>query len=210
MLYRTDDGGASWQSITGDLPADDFTRVIRCDPERPGLLYCGTETGAYASLDDGGTWTRMNDATERWSRLPAVPVYDLRVHRGDLVAATHGRSFWILDDLTPLRRATAWSAPALVAPRPTVRTLPQVGWDPWTGPQKTYQIGSLGVEATFVEHESAGDGRREFLDSGSPRPRGALIYYWLPEGCRSACDPHRRPERAPGPPVRERCHGRRR
>ncbi|MDE0222309.1 MAG: hypothetical protein OXJ90_23800 [Spirochaetaceae bacterium] len=199
MLYRTDDGGASWQSIIGDLPADDFTRVIRCDPERPGLLYCGTETGAYASLDDGGSWTRMNDATERWSRLPAVPVYDLRVHQGDLVAATHGRSFWILDDLTPLRRATAWSAPALVAPRPTVRTLPQVGWDPWTGPQKTYQIGSLGVEATFVEHERAGDGRREFLDSGSPRPRGALIYYWLPEGSRTASirivDPSGRPVR---------------
>ena len=144
------------------------------------------ETGAYASLDDGASWTRMNDATERWSRLPAVPVYDLRVHQGDLVAATHGRSFWILDDLTPLRRATAWSAPALIPPRPTVRTLPQVGWDPWTGPQQTYQIGSLGVEATFVEHERAGDGRRDFLDSGSPRPRGALLYYWLPEGYRSA------------------------
>ena len=199
MLYRTDDGGASWKSIIGDLPAGDFTRVIRCDPERPGLLYCGTETGAYASLDDGGSWTRMNDATERWSRLPAVPVYDLRVHQGDLVAATHGRSFWILDDLTPLRRATAWSAPALIAPRPTVRTLPQVGWDPWTGPQKTYQIGSLGVEATFVEHERAGDGRREFLDAGSPRPRGALIYYWLPEGSRTASirivDPSGRPVR---------------
>ena len=187
LLYRTADGGASWQGIASDLPADDFTRVIRCDPERAGLLYCGTETGAYVSLDDGGSWTRINDATERFSRLPVAPVYDLRVHQGDLVAATHGRAFWILDDLTPLRRAADFAHAALLQPRPTVRTLHQVGWEPWTSPQKTYQIGSLGVEATFIDHPTEdGGSRREFLDSGSPRPRGALLYFWLPEGCRSA------------------------
>ena len=189
LLYRTADGGASWRPITGGLPADDFTRVIRCDPQRPGLLYCGTETGVYVSLDDGAAWTRANDAAEAHNRLPVAPVYDLRVHRGDLVAATHGRSFWILDDLTPLRSAAAGpvSAPALLTPRPAVRTLQQVGWDPWVGPQKTYQIGSLGVEATFVEHRLPGGGsRREFLDAGSPRPRGALIYYRLPAECGAA------------------------
>ena len=187
LLYRTADGGASWRSIAGGLPEDDFTRVIRCDPQRPGLLYCGTETGVYVSLDDGAAWTRANEAAEPGSRLPVAPVYDLRVHRGDLAAATHGRSFWILDDLTPLRHAGGCSAPALLPPRDPVRTLHQVGWDPWTGPQKTYQIGSLGVEATFVEHLLPGGGsRREFLDAGSPRPRGALIYYRLPDGCRAA------------------------
>ena len=186
LLYRTDDGGASWRSIAGGLPADDFTRVIRCDPQRPGLLYTGTETGVYASLDDGATWTRANQTAEAHG-LPVAPVYDLRVHRGDLVAATHGRSFWILDDLTPLRAAAGGSGHALLTPRPAVRTLHQVGWDPWVGPQKTYQIGSLGVEATFVEHRLPGGGsRREFLDAGSPRPRGALIHYRLPEGCRTA------------------------
>ena len=186
MLYCTTDNGDSWECITGDLPAHEFTRVIRCDPERPSLLYCGTETGAYVSLNNGCSWTRMNDATERWSRLPAVPVYDLRIHQGDLVAATHGRSFWILDDLTPLRHIDDWSTAVLVPPRNTIRTLPQVGWDPWAGPQKTYQIGSLGVDATYVlEHGHTRESRRMFLDSGSPRPRGVLIYFWLPANVKS-------------------------
>ena len=105
----------------------------------------------------------------------------------------------------------AESAPALVAPRPTVRTLPQVGWDPWAGPQKIAHIGSLGIEeAIFRQHVRAGDGRREFLGSASLRPQG---------GADSAADyrnagtmplgrgPHRGLKRAHVPPVRERRCG---
>ena len=75
----------------------EITRVIRSDAVRPGLLFVGTETGIFYSLDDGQHWTRMRGG------LPVAPVYDLKIKEADLVAATHGRSFWILDDITPLR-----------------------------------------------------------------------------------------------------------
>ena len=109
-LYRTADYGETWREITGSgsgdlaIPADDFTRVIRADPGCPGVLYAGTETGLYASLDDGATWRRWR------SNFPVTPVYDLKVEGTDLVVATHGRSFWILDDLTPLHREAAAGA----------------------------------------------------------------------------------------------------
>ena len=104
-LYKTTDYGERWQAITGSgdlaIPADDFTRVIRADPHCPGVLYAGTETGLHVSLDDGATWRRWR------SNFPVTPVYDLKVEGTDLVVATHGRSFWILDDLTPLHQAAA-------------------------------------------------------------------------------------------------------
>ena len=107
-LYRTADYGKRWQAITGSgdcaIPPDDYTRVIRADPGCPGVLYAGTETGLYVSLDDGATWRRWR------SNFPVTPVYDLKIEGTDLVIATHGRSFWILDDLTPLHREAAEKA----------------------------------------------------------------------------------------------------
>ena len=94
------DGGRSWKSINGDLPGDEITRVVRADPVAKGLLFVGTETGIHFSLDDGASWPRMPGG------LPVVPVYDLKLKDTDLVAGTHGRSFWILDDVTPLRGLT--------------------------------------------------------------------------------------------------------
>src|ERR1700738_2425277 len=85
-LFKSTDGGRSWKSIKGDLPADEITRVVRADPVAPGLLYVGTETGIHFSLDDGASWTRMGGG------LPVVPVYDLKLKDGDLVAGTHCRS----------------------------------------------------------------------------------------------------------------------
>ena len=98
MLLKTNDYGVSWTEITDGLPADDFTRVIREDPGRRGLLYAGTETSAYISFDDGGSWQPMQ------ANLPVAPVYDLQIKDNDLIAATHGRSFWILDDVTQLHQ----------------------------------------------------------------------------------------------------------
>lgn len=97
-LYKTEDYGATWQRITRGIRDSDFTRVVRADPERSGLLYCGTEYGMYVSFDDGAFWSPLQ------LNLPIVPITDLAVRQGMLIAATQGRSFWILDDLTVLHQ----------------------------------------------------------------------------------------------------------
>ena len=117
-LYMTNDFGKTWQKIVNGIPEEDFTRVVREDPDRRGLLYAGTEYGAYVSFDNGANWQSLRQ------NLPVVPIHDLAVKNGDLVAATHGRAFWIMDDLTPLRQATQESAESpvhLFKPRTTYR-----------------------------------------------------------------------------------------
>ena len=99
-LYKTSDFGRTWTKIVTGIPATDFTRVIREDPGRRGLLYAGTETGVYVSFDDGGRWQPLQ------MNLPVVPVHDLVIKNGDLVAATHGRSFWVLDNVALLHQMT--------------------------------------------------------------------------------------------------------
>ncbi|MFW6198580.1 MAG: WD40/YVTN/BNR-like repeat-containing protein, partial [Acidobacteriota bacterium] len=113
-LFATDDWGETWRDLApGDngIPDGHFTRVLREDPDRRGLLYAGTEFGIYVSFDDGEHWQPFG------LNMPATPITDLEVHRQDLVVATQGRSFWILDDLTPLHAlsdevlaADAWLA----------------------------------------------------------------------------------------------------
>ncbi|HWF86676.1 MAG TPA: hypothetical protein VG222_17580 [Vicinamibacterales bacterium] len=117
-LYKTADYGKTWTKITNGIPDTDFTRVIREDPSRRGLLYAGTETGVYVSFDDGSHWQSLR------LNLPVVPIHDLIVQDGDLVAATHGRSFWILDNVALLRQfnQTTLAAPVEVfQPRTTIR-----------------------------------------------------------------------------------------
>ncbi len=99
-VFRTNDYGESWELLTrgNGIPGNHFVRVVREDPERRGLLYAGTEYGMYVSFDDGAHWQTLQ------LKLPVTPITDLRVHEGDLVVATQGRSFWILDDLSPLRQ----------------------------------------------------------------------------------------------------------
>ena len=99
--WRTTDTGKSWVSIAAGLPASAVVHVVREDPVRRGLLYAGTELGVFVSFDDGAHWSPLQRG------LPVTPIHDLTVHGNDLVAATHGRGFWILDDLTPLRQAQA-------------------------------------------------------------------------------------------------------
>lgn len=117
-LYRTTDYGKTWTKITDGIDSKHFTRVIRADRKRPGLLYAGTESGMYISFSDGKQWMpfQMN--------LPVVPITDLAIKNDDLVVATQGRSFWILDDLTILHQVgpdIVTSDVALLQPRPTVR-----------------------------------------------------------------------------------------
>ncbi len=97
-IYRTTDFGEHWSLITKGIDSSSFVRVVRCDLTRKGLLYAGTETGVYVSFDDGDNWQSLQ------LNLPTVSVRDLAVHGNDLVAATHGRAFWVLDDLTPLQQ----------------------------------------------------------------------------------------------------------
>jgi photosystem II stability/assembly factor-like uncharacterized protein len=98
LLFVTHDYGKTWSLRVHGIPKDQFTRVVREDPERKGLLYAGTETGLWISFDEGGNWRSLQ------RNLPATPVTDLAVKRNDLVVATQGRGFWILDDLAPLRQ----------------------------------------------------------------------------------------------------------
>jgi hypothetical protein len=99
-LFKTSDFGKTWVRIDSGLPRSGYSRVVRADTVRKGLLYAGTEAGVYVSFDDGGSWQPLQ------SKLPLTPITDLNVHGSDLIAATSGRAIWILDDLAPLRQMT--------------------------------------------------------------------------------------------------------
>jgi hypothetical protein len=153
-LYKTTDFGKTWARIDAGIARDQFTRVIREDPARRGLLYVGTERGVWVSFDDGADWQPLQ------LNLPPVPVHDLSVTQGDLVAATHGRSFWILDDLSPLRqlsREIASASAHLFEPR------------------DVYRARFVGGADNGAQH-LAGPPR-----AGNP-PSGAVVYYWLGAG----------------------------
>jgi photosystem II stability/assembly factor-like uncharacterized protein len=148
ILYKTADFGATWTKIVNGIGAQDFARAIREDPVRKGLLYAGTEHGVYVSFNDGANWQSMR------LNLPIVPVHDLTIKDGDLIVATHGRSFYVIDDLSPLRQLSATTASAashLYKPRDTYR----IDW------------GGRGF--------GGGGGGR----SGANPPSGVQVYYTL-------------------------------
>ncbi len=175
-LYVTRDLGKTWQRIDAGLPRNDFTRVIRCDPEVPGLLYVGTETGVSVSIDDGASWQRLN------LNLPVTPVPELLVHNDDLVIGTHGRAIWIVDDLTPLREVARNGAPAaayLFPPRDTVRILPGIDWSEDT-PGFVNYLGGVGGGYRSKLND-LGQNERTYLDTGENPPRGAVLSWYLSE-----------------------------
>jgi len=153
-LFKTADYGKTWTRIdqsgkANGIPSGEFTRVIREDEERRGFLFAGTERGVWASLDDGATWFSLR------KNLPIVPVHDLAIRDGDLIAATHGRSFWVIDDLSALRQLTPQalaSGSFLFTPRPTYRITWQGGFG-----------GGGGGTSTV----------------GQNPPAGAIVNYWL-------------------------------
>jgi hypothetical protein len=117
-IFKTSDYGKTWTLAVTGIPEGDYVHVVREDPKRKGLLYAGTESGVFFSIDHGAHWQKLQ------LNLPAVPVHDLVVKDDDLAVATHGRAFWILDDLTPLRQLTPAGADAaakLYPPRPAYR-----------------------------------------------------------------------------------------
>jgi photosystem II stability/assembly factor-like uncharacterized protein len=118
FIYRTHDGGKTWKLITNGLPPDAPADTVREDPVRKGLLFAGTESGVWVSFDDGDHWQSLQ------LNLPHTSMRDLAIHENDLIVATHGRSFWILDDITPLRQfagSMANSEAYLFKPEPAYR-----------------------------------------------------------------------------------------
>jgi hypothetical protein len=177
-LFKTADYGRTWKRISEGLPHGEITRVIREDPGCRGLLYCGTESGVWLSLDDGGSWQRLR------GNLPVAPIHDLIVKDTDLVVATHGRAFWILDDLTPLHQmanGAVTGAAHLFAPRRTVRWRAYKGHGMKPGPNRevAYRLaGSLGYAYRQIEAPTGEKGEK-LLDAGENPPSGVMVHYWL-------------------------------
>ena len=149
QIFRTHDFGKTWTRIAQGIPDGAYVRAVREDPLRKGLLFAGTELGVYVSFNDGDSWEplRLN--------MPVVPVHDLVVKDNDLVVATHGRSFWILDDISPLRQMTDAGATAgvhLFAPAAAIRIRPSVNNDTPLPPE---------------------------VPAGENPPAGAIFYYYL-------------------------------
>ena len=156
-LFKTADYGKTWTKITAGLPDNSYAHTIREDPKRKGLLYAGTENGIYISFDDGGHWQSLK------LNLPTTPIHDLTIKGDDLIVATHGRAFWALDDIGPLRQmnAAADSAEAhLYQPSPAIRfrgpgfTLPAtvpVGANPPAGAVIYYSLKTAPKEQITLE-----------------------------------------------------------
>lgn len=143
-IYRTLDYGKTWAVTTKGIPKDEFVRVVRADQKRKGLLYAGTEKGVWVSFDDGDNWQKLQ------LNLPPVPIADLAVKNDNLIAATHGRSFWLIDDLTPLQQLSteiAAKESILYQPMPTYRM--------------------------------AGSNRRDPKLEGENHPNGVMIHYFI-------------------------------
>jgi photosystem II stability/assembly factor-like uncharacterized protein len=181
-LYKTNDYGASWMKIAGGIAENDFTRVIREDPARRGLLYAGTETGMHVSFDDGANWQSLQ------LNLPAVPIHDLVVKDSDIVVATHGRSFWILDDITPLRAASTeiQQLPLfLFKPRPTVRFMVNYGYSRAAKAGNFYRDTDNSQIVARREQRPGNIVVERPLNAGQNPPGGVIVYYTLaskPEG----------------------------
>ena len=178
FLLKSDDYGKSWRNINNGIADNEITRVIREDPSRRGLLYAGTETGVYVSFDHGDSWQSLQ------LNLPAVPVHDLVVKEKDLVAATHGRAFWILDDLTPLHQMTDEVLNAsvhLFKPRETYRINRPLRWTMPPLPGKNYDWASGGMVTYYEARDRLGKANRRYLDSGKNPPFGAMVTYCLKE-----------------------------
>src|SRR5438477_5102455 len=111
-IFKTGDSGKTWTAITNGIPEGSYVHAVREDPKKRGLLYAGTETGMYVSFDDGGHWQPLQ------LNLPVTPIHDLVVKDDDLVIATHGRSFWVLDNLTPLRQVNTQSPSDVILYQP--------------------------------------------------------------------------------------------
>ena len=148
-IYRTHDGGKTWDKIVTGIANDEPVNTVREDPERKGLLFAGTEHTVYVSFDDGDHWQSLR------LNLPSTSIRDLVIHQDDVVVGTHGRSFWILDNITPLRQMTAQVATSNVH---------------LFAPQAAYRLRRNNNTDTPLPPE---------VPAGQNPPDGAMLDYWL-------------------------------
>jgi len=146
-VFKTTDFGKTWAKLVNGLPANNYVHAVRSDPQRQGLLFAGTEQGVYVSFDDGAKWQPLQ------INLPTSPINDLMVKNNDLAVATHGRSFWILDDITPLRQYND--------------SIPQ---------QEAFLFKPAPANHTVFKGSPFGSGGGP---TGKNPPGGAVINYWL-------------------------------
>ncbi len=176
-VYKTSDYGASWTLIVDGIEDDHFCRVLREDPLREGLLYLGTEFGLYISFDAGDAWQRFQ------LNLPIAPIYDLKIKDRDLVLATHGRSFWILDDSTSIHQFSddiSEKSAYLLKPGTVERHLPKVFEGLFESGDGKQYMSTLGMVAAYVKEETPEHGvKHTYLDSGTNPAKGAVITYYL-------------------------------
>src|SRR5438046_9718358 len=151
-IYKTKDGGKTWKEIVNGLPNDPIN-VVREDPQMKGLLFAGSERAVYVSFDDGEHWQSLK------LNMPATSIRDLVIKDDDIVVGTHGRSFWILDDITPLRQISSKVNQSVILYKPQTAT--RVRWDMWT-------------DTPLPQEEPAGQ---------NP-PDGAMLDYYLSENAR--------------------------
>ncbi len=177
-IYMTTDYGKSWKKITNGIPENDFTRVVREDPVERNILYAGTETHVYVSFNDGQNWQLLSND------LPIVAIHDLEVHGNDLIAATHGRSFWVLGDLSYLRQlgeGKSYESKVLFASSPAIRfdggmpafKAPGYGENPPNGPMIDFYIKSVPDSLTLSILDSAGTLVKSLKgETGKSKPEG--------------------------------------
>ncbi len=160
-IYKTSDYGKTWTKLGNGIPEGSFVRAVREDPKKRGLLYAGTENGVYVSFNDGADWRPLK------LNLPTTPVHDLVIKDNDLVVATHGRAFWILDDVSPLRQFSddlAKKDVHLYTPAPAYRI----------------QAGAAGRTPSLE------------VDGQNP-PTGAVIYFFLKDAPKAGRRPAQKP-----------------
>jgi hypothetical protein len=182
-IFKTTDYGKSWTNLSSKFPQDQITRTIREDKIRKGLLFAGTETGIYYSLNDGQTWKNLK------ANLPATPVVDIKIKDSDLVIATNGRGFWIMDDITPIREIKKEIDSKSVHLYP-ITDHTRFGYNWWLdylpggdpGQKKNYFVQNMRPGLTYYEETFKpvnGERKRKFIDAGDARPLGVIMYFKL-------------------------------
>jgi hypothetical protein len=191
-IFRTRDGGKTWQSITNGIPDNEIARVVKEDPVKPGLLYAGTEHSAWVSFDGGDHWQSLQ------LNMPTASVRDLEIHGDDLVAGTYGRAFWVLDDVTPLRQINAQisaSTAYLFRPQTATRVRNDTDFDTPFPPEMTaganppdgaiinyYLKSAAAGPLTIAIYDPAGKLVRELTSVApppEPEPQLTVPNYWI-------------------------------